>query len=155
MPDITSLYYALGVANRFGRRHGYKLNSTIPIQPCLVYPDPNLFRYVSENYCSVGTETGSYVIDPSGRVRPCSLSSTILGDFRTHSMAQILNNSILERYVEPCPAMCTECGYLTRCRGGCRAAAESCYGSPAAQDPFLRITLSTIRQREMFPQELK
>jgi radical SAM protein with 4Fe4S-binding SPASM domain len=155
MPDITSLIYALGIADFYGWKYGYKINSTIPIQPCLVYPDKNIFRYVTYNSCSVGTKYGSYVIDPAGFVRPCSLSCTILGDFKKSRMKDILNNSILHRYCTPVPSICRDCGFVGSCRGGCRAAAESCYGSADREDPFLRLTLSAMRIKELYPPKLK
>lgn len=155
MPDVISLYYALGIANWYGWKYGYKISSTIPIQPCVIYPDPSLFRHVTSNCCSIGTEYGSYVIDPAGFVRPCSLSSLILGDFKSRPMVEILNSPALAEYVDPTPAVCEGCVSLSTCRGGCRAAAESCYGSHRKEDPFMRISRSLIRQRSIFPERLR
>lgn len=149
MPQPETLLYGIAAANYYGKKYGYEVKSTIPIQPCIIHPDKNLFRYITYNSCSVGTEYGSYVIDPEGMVRPCSLSSTLLGDFKTQSMTQILNNSLLEKYAKVLPQICINCSWKETCRGGCRAAAESCYGNPGCEDPFLKLTLAKMRRLNM------
>ncbi len=43
----------------------------------------------------------------------------------------------MEAFVEAVPAFCNPCVLRDTCQGGCKAAAQVCYGSLTAEEPFL------------------
>jgi hypothetical protein len=80
-------------------------------------------------------------------VRPCNHSATILGDFRTQRMREILAGQELHAFGSMIPEICRPCPGLETCRAGCRAAAEVCFGSPAVPEPWLGAHLDRLPGR--------
>jgi len=115
----------------------YKVFGAIgaPNIPCR-FPEKNL-KHIQFGSCSAGIDW--LVIDPSGRVRICNHSPTILGDLTQQSFSEIWNNPILRsfRNLEMIPEKCNDCERRLECRGGCRAVAETYFGDLKAPDPLM------------------
>lgn len=126
----------LDKAEDAGLRWQLPMSCSIAMPPCLIRTER--YRHIGFGYCALGTERAYYTLGPDGRLRPCNHSPTVLGDLRRQSLREILDGPALEAYVQARPALCAGCRLESSCQGGCKAAAEACYGSPKEPDPFLR-----------------
>ena len=83
------------------------------------------------------TARASYTLGPPGNLWPCNHTPTILGNLWQEPLGEILARERLAPFVSAIPPFCDPCPLRERCQGGCRAAAQVCYGSLWAEDPFL------------------
>lgn len=106
-----------------------------PNTPCSI-PDDK-YTHVSKGSCGAGIDW--FAIDPSGRMRICNHSPTILGDLTKQSFAEIWTHPLLEKFRnnQVIPKECDGCKKRLECRGGCRAVAETYYGDIMAPDPLM------------------
>jgi radical SAM protein with 4Fe4S-binding SPASM domain len=102
------------------------------------YPDEN-YKNIKLGNCSAGIDW--IVIDPSGRIRICNHSPTILGNLLNQNFNEIWQHPILKKFRtnKLIPKECNECDKKFECRGGCRAVAETYYGDLSAPDPLMLI----------------
>lgn len=142
MPTVGQVREALGVVNTLAGTYDLLATASIPIMPCLL--DTGTYPHVRFGFCSAGRANAYPTLGPDGRVRPCNHSATILGDFRTQTMAEILRSPKLQAFIEATPEICRPCPGLERCRAGCRAAAEVCYGSLEEPEPWLAANLDRL-----------
>jgi radical SAM protein with 4Fe4S-binding SPASM domain len=79
----------------------------------------------SESLGSGGCLAGvaSFVIDPWGKVRPCTVSGLICGDLLTQALDEIWHSETLIRWTEVIPELCHGCAVLADCYGGCKSEA--------------------------------
>lgn len=78
-----------------------------------------------------------------GNVRVCNHSPVILGNIKHDRFTDLYyNHPYVHRFRETWPAECANCDSELKelCGGGCKAAAEQCYGTLERVDPF--VTLS-------------
>jgi radical SAM protein with 4Fe4S-binding SPASM domain len=77
--------------------------------------------------CSVISGQPNYTVDVGFEVRPCSLSTMVLGDLRRDSWAVIEGRyaQLVERLRAEVPDACRGCAKLERCGGGCLESARS------------------------------
>ena len=107
--------------------------------------DEILNKYGSiDGYCPVGTERAYWTIDPQGNIRPCNHSSTILGNVLEHPFLRIKRSDKLAEFVSAQPSFCSACRMRKTCNGGCKAAAQVCYDTPTACEPFLNLHRNDI-----------
>jgi len=140
LPSAEEFERALEIANRYSQEYRYRVSSSIPVQPCII----NMEKYplVRSGYCVAGTDVGYYTIGPDGKVRICNHSPSILGNFLTEKFDDIVKHPEVEKFKKAIPDICRPCSMAKMCQGGCKAAAEVCYGSPEDLDPFLKKNLS-------------
>jgi radical SAM protein with 4Fe4S-binding SPASM domain len=138
MPTVPQVRQALAVVEQLAASYDLLATASIPIMPCLV--DIRAYPHVRFGFCSAGRENAYPTIGPDGRVRPCNHSAPVLGDFRRQSMAEILSNPTLAAFTAAVPKICRPCPAFERCRAGCRAAAEVCFGSLETPEPWLKQT---------------
>ena len=81
---------------------------------------------------------GSHTLDPLGNLRPCNHTPTILGSLLEESFADLIAPERMAGFVEAIPSFCAPCRLRAECQGGCKAAAQVCFGSLHAEEPFLR-----------------
>jgi radical SAM protein with 4Fe4S-binding SPASM domain len=136
LPTVEQVREALVVVDELAATYDLLASASIPIMPCLLDTSP--YRHVHFGFCSAGRENAYPTLGPDGRVRPCNHSATLLGDFRTQTMAEILASPALRAFTAAVPEICRPCPALEQCRAGCRAAAEVCFGSPEEPEPWLR-----------------
>jgi len=144
MPDVEDFEKAMDTANRYSQQYRYMISSSIPVQPCLI--DLNKYPYIRAGFCAAGTDTGYFTIGPDGFMRPCNHSSRILGNFLTENFEDIVKKPAVEEFKTAIPDICLPCPHVTLCQGGCKAAAEVCYGSVKELDPFLKRNLKSQRE---------
>ena len=136
LPSIEQVREALTVAESASVEFGIPISCSIPIQPCLI--DTSAFPHLGFGYCAAGSERAYYTLDPLGNVRPCNHSTTILGNLFEESFGKLVSPKRLSGFVNALPSSCTACEQSAVCQGGCKAAAQVCYGSLEAIEPFMR-----------------
>jgi radical SAM protein with 4Fe4S-binding SPASM domain len=144
LPPVDEMREALSVANDASAEYGFPISCSIAMQPCLIeheaYPNLNF------GFCAAGTDRAYYTLDPLGNVRPCNHTPTILGNLLQESFAEIIAPDRLAPFVAAVPEFCAPCALRETCQGGCKAAAQVCYGSLTAEDPFLRLNRDVARR---------
>lgn len=138
LPTASQVRQVLEVAEAAAANLGFPIACSIPIQPCLV--DTRDFPRLGFGFCAAGGDHAYYTIDPMGNLRPCNHSPTILGNLRDQSFAELIASDRMQEFIGATPPFCDPCSHRQTCQGGCRAAAQVCYGSLTAEDPFLRLS---------------
>jgi len=136
MPGVDQVRDALAAAESASAEFGFPVSCSIPIQPCLI--DTQNYPHLSFGFCAAGSERAYYTLDPLGNVRPCNHSTTILGNLFNESFGSLVSLEKLADFVGAYPVSCRRCEHVKECQGGCKAAAQVCYGSLDAVEPFLR-----------------
>ncbi|MBN1390076.1 MAG: SPASM domain-containing protein, partial [Candidatus Thermoplasmatota archaeon] len=92
--------------------------------------------------CTAGVDW--LALDPTGRVRVCNHSPTIIGDLREQTFDEVWGHPLLRafRKHEVVPDECRECEKVDTCLGGCRAAAQTLHGDWKAHDPLFDLKLT-------------
>jgi radical SAM protein with 4Fe4S-binding SPASM domain len=144
MPSVEQVRQGLCVAEEYAVKYGVGIGASIAIPPCLI--DPEDFPHVGFGFCAAGTERAYYTIDPMGNVRPCNHTPTVLGNLFESSLRKISKSPKLVRFVKARPDFCVGCGIENECLGGCKAAAEACYGSLTACEPFLEFNKASAKK---------
>ncbi len=126
---------ALEALNKVCRRYGIFGASGAPNVPCV--HDLSHLKNIAVGACSAGDDW--LALDPSGRVRICNHSPTIIGDLLEQDFDEIWEHPLLQKFrnLEIQPEECMGCQKFRECRGGCRAVAETYYGSLYAPDPLM------------------
>jgi radical SAM protein with 4Fe4S-binding SPASM domain len=135
LPSIEQVRDALAAAESASVEFGIPIACSIPIQPCLI--DTSTFPHLRFGYCAVGSEGAYYTLDALGNVRPCNHSATILGNLLEEPFGELVAPERLRGFVDAVPAGCSACRVRATCQGGCKAAAQACFGAPSAVEPFL------------------
>ncbi|MBU7013505.1 MAG: radical SAM protein [Theionarchaea archaeon] len=92
---------------------------------------------VKSHYCDAGGFTG--YMQANGNVLPCGYFPVVLGNVRHSSLKAIWASTAAQRVRDlacQLPSECTECEYLSYCRGGCRGVCFSLYERTDARDPI-------------------
>ncbi len=126
--------FMLETLDRAPGKLGLRTAVGVPNLPCVIDEKP--FRRVNFGACGAGVDW--FTVDPSGRMRICNHSPTILGDLTRQAFAELWRHPVLETmrsggYV---PEECAGCDRVGKCRGGCRAASEPLCGSLSVPDPL-------------------
>ncbi|MCP4538044.1 MAG: radical SAM protein [Chloroflexi bacterium] len=135
LPTLDEMRQALDIANAAAAEFNFPISCSIPIQPCLIETDayPNL----NFGFCAAGTDRAYYTLDPLGNLRPCNHTPTVLGNLLDEPFADLIAPERMCEFVEAVPALCAPCALRDTCQGGCKAAAQVCYKSLTAEEPFL------------------
>jgi radical SAM protein with 4Fe4S-binding SPASM domain len=127
---------ALDAAENFSEKYKITIACSIAMPPCLF--DTAKYKKLSFGFCAAGTERAYYALDPVGNIRPCNHSNLILGNIRERNFWDMADSADMRAFKSARPIFCAGCKIESECLGGCKAAAEVCYGSPSAPDPFLK-----------------
>jgi len=140
LPNLATVQRALAVAEHAAEKWRLNIACSIPLQPCLI--DRKMYPHLSFGDCPWGTRDMYFTIDPIGNLRPCNHSETILGNLHTDDYRQLVKSEKMACLARTTPSRCKGCSDLRRCQGGCKAAAEACYGSACEPEPFLKSNCS-------------
>jgi radical SAM protein with 4Fe4S-binding SPASM domain len=140
LPSTTEIQQALQDASAASIRFGIPVSCSIPIQPCLVRTQD--YPALGFGLCAAGTERAYYTVDPLGNLRPCNHTPTILGNLTRESVMDLIASERMARFVAATPPFCAPCSLRACCQGGCKAAAQVCYGSLEVEEPFLANNMS-------------
>jgi radical SAM protein with 4Fe4S-binding SPASM domain len=144
-PTGEMIARCLDVAEQANASLGMKVSVAISLPLCAV--DISRYPHLSFGRCAVSGRTPGFTIDPSGNLRACSISGTVLGNLREESWNEILERAGRAYFEEmaEAPTACRECPLLDRCGGGCRESALTCTGSLGRPDPLARIPVCPPR----------
>ncbi|MCY2931572.1 MAG: radical SAM protein [Planctomycetota bacterium] len=131
----AELTAALDVAEELATTYEMPISCSIAMPPCLF--DTGKYKRLTFGFCAAGSERAYYTLDPVGNVRPCNHSPRVLGNIRTGSFRAMTKSAAMKSFVSARPAFCGGCELEVECQGGCKAAAEACYGDASLCDPFL------------------
>jgi radical SAM protein with 4Fe4S-binding SPASM domain len=149
-PSLAEVKATLYAAQELSNKYALSVSCAIPMQPCLFnfqdYPD------LGRGFCSAGTDRAYYTFDPLGNLRPCNHSSIILGNFLEEPFTALLGKEEMRRFIGAHPPFCAPCPKKSECQGGCKAAAQVCYGTPLEQEPFLHSALEELGETFAYPQ---
>ncbi len=96
------------------------------------------YKFLLKEGCMAGKDLHC-AIDPSGGLRVCNHSPTVLGNCVKEDPKTIYENSDYIKgfsQLRYTPEMCKDCNKLQRCKGGCREAAHALFGSLREPDPI-------------------
>jgi radical SAM protein with 4Fe4S-binding SPASM domain len=113
-PSNSELHLALDTVERLRTSGKWPVFVSVCIPQCFHQSD-------SSGPCLAGTI--SVVVDPWGNVRPCVMVPLTVGNLLSDSLNQVWWHPSLEAWRAKLPALCKNCAALSRCGGGCRAAA--------------------------------
>jgi radical SAM protein with 4Fe4S-binding SPASM domain len=136
LPSTDQVRKALEEVDSAAAEYGLPVSCSIPIQPCLI--DTRAFSHIGFAYCAAGSARAYYTLDPIGNVRPCNHTPTILGNLFEESFPVLVDKSRMRDFTRATPAFCSACTRRAECQGGCKAAAQVCYGGLTEEDPFLK-----------------
>jgi radical SAM protein with 4Fe4S-binding SPASM domain len=141
LPTPGMIEEDLEMLEDIGGKYGLPVAVSVVIEPCVV--DVRHYEHVHFGWCPLAGEDSYFTIDPVGNIRICNHSPVILGNIKRDSFADIYyNHPRVRAFRDTWPEECADCDPELKemCRGGCKAAAEQCYGTLARVDPF--VTLS-------------
>jgi radical SAM protein with 4Fe4S-binding SPASM domain len=144
MPSVEQVREGLRISEEYSERYGVGIGASIAIPPCLI--DPKDYPHVGFGFCAAGTERAYYTIDPVGNVRPCNHTPTIIGNLFDTSLREMVQSEELAAFRRARPDFCGGCKIEDECLGGCKAAAQVCYGSLTACEPFLELNRERVRK---------
>jgi len=131
----AELQTALDAAEQISEAYDFPISCSIAMPPCLI--DTSRYQRLTFGFCAAGTDRAYYTLDPLGNVRPCNHSPLILGNILEQGFWEMVDSRPMQEFCSARPEFCDGCRLETQCQGGCKAAAEACYGDIAAMDPFL------------------
>lgn len=143
LPDLADMKEALSIASRYVQEYRIGIGASIAMPPCLIGHED--YPGVGFGFCAAGTDRAYYTVSPLGEVRPCNHSSTVLGDLNRQPLRRIVSAGNLAGFKRACPEFCRDCALAAVCQGGCKAAAEACYGDLSALEPFMRHNLAAAQ----------
>jgi len=143
-PTVDQLKRALDAADAVALEYEAAISVSIPIPPCVV--DPGSYPHLHFGWCPRGGPEAYYTVSHNGYLRPCNHSSRVLGDLREKTFEELVNSRTASAFWAPVPAMCRACVHPLRdkCRGGCPAASDECYGTRRRPDPLVNIINSDV-----------
>ncbi|MFH2010863.1 MAG: radical SAM protein [bacterium] len=134
-PDLDGLRHALDVADELTAAYELSISCSIAMPPCLF--DSDRWPRLEFGFCAAGKENAYFTLDPSGNLRPCNHSMLVLGNVRSQNFWELADSDAMRSFLRARPTFCDGCRVADSCLGGCKAAAEVCYGSLTTCDPFL------------------
>jgi pyrroloquinoline quinone biosynthesis protein E len=138
LPTPSMILENLKTLEEIGEKYGMKSIVSVVVEPCIV--PLGTYKHVKIGWCPMGGVSSYFTIDPAGNIRICNHSPTILGNIKLHSLKEIYyHHPYVRNFREIVPEECKTCDpELKRiCCGGCKAAAEQCYGTLNRVDPFV------------------
>lgn len=143
LPSPAMIRDNLDTLEEIAAKYGLPVAVSVVIEPCVV--DVRKYRHIHFGWCPLAGEDSYFTIDPLGYVRVCNHSPVVLGNLREESFTDIYyNHPYLRSFREIWPAECDSCEPELKemCCGGCKAAAEQCYGDLKRVDPFVTLSPS-------------
>jgi radical SAM protein with 4Fe4S-binding SPASM domain len=144
LPTPGMIAENLDMLEELGEKYGLHIVITVVIEPCVV--DIRKYKNIHFSWCPLAGENSYFTIDPSGNVRICNHSPVVLGNLHRDRFRDIYyHHPYVWKFRETWPRECSDCAPELKelCQGGCKAAAEQCYGTLDRVDPF--VTLSQKR----------
>lgn len=142
-PTPAMIRENLDMLEELAAKYNLPVSVSVVIEPCVV--DIQNYKHIHFGWCPCAGGDSYFTIDCVGNIRICNHSPTILGNILVDNFSNIYyTHPHVRSYYETLPAECADCPLELKnlCRGGCRAAAEQCYGTLEHVDPFVAINHS-------------
>jgi radical SAM protein with 4Fe4S-binding SPASM domain len=142
LPTPSMIRQNLDSLEALSEAYGLPISVSVVLEPCVI--DMSQYKHLKFVGCPLCDENSYFTIDPAGNIRICNHSPEILGNIMTDNFVDIFyKNKHVCNYRETLPKECQECIHPLKaeCNGGCRAAAEQCYGTMERVDPFVTMSL--------------
>jgi radical SAM protein with 4Fe4S-binding SPASM domain len=147
LPTQSMIQENLDTLEKIGEQYGLPIVVSVVLEPCVI--DTRDYKNIQIGWCPLGGENSYFTIDPEGNVRICNHSPVILGNILQDRFSDIYyNNPHVIQFRNTLPKECINCSHdlKDKCAGGCKAAAEQCYGTLDRVDPFVSLTQEKIRK---------
>lgn len=138
LPEPDMIRANLETLDDLAVKYGLPVAVSVVIEPCAI--DTRPYSHIHFGWCPLAGENAYFTIDPAGDIRVCNHSPVVLGNVRRGGFAEIYyHHPRVREFRETWPEECKDCDPELRklCGGGCKAAAEQCYGSLSKVDPFV------------------
>jgi radical SAM protein with 4Fe4S-binding SPASM domain len=152
LPTPAMVQENLDILEELGEKYGIPISASVVIEPCIV--EIKKYKRINFGWCPLGGAGSYFAIDPRGNLRICNHSPTILGNLRRESFLDIyFNNPYISKFRETWPVECSDCPDEKKniCGGGCKAAAEQCYGTLERVDPFVTLGRKAMDNSIIYP----
>jgi radical SAM protein with 4Fe4S-binding SPASM domain len=146
LPTPEMIRENLQTLDEIGGKYKFSVAVSVVVEPCVV--DTRPYRNIHFGWCPLAGENAYFTIDPTGNVRICNHSPVVLGNVKEGGFAEIYrNHPHVQAFRSTWPVECESCDPELRsiCNGGCKAAAEQCYGTLSRVDPFVTINRTPHR----------
>lgn len=144
LPTPEMIRQNLDDLEEIGKEFDLPIAASVVIEPCVV--DIGKYEHIQFGWCPLAGENSYFTIDPTGDIRICNHSPSILGNITRDRFIDIYKmHPYVRSFHDTWPEECHSCNHQLKdiCRGGCKAAAEQCYGTLDRVDPF--VTLSKLQ----------
>ena len=133
-PEPRMVRTCLAGLRDLGRRYKVRVHNAVAVPHC-VWPEGGR--------CAMASGAPNFTVDQWGRVRPCSVSSVVLGRLPVDGWEAIegrYRDGLLPQLAVAVPAECRGCEHLEACGGGCRESGHASTGSWEGLDPLAQPT---------------
>jgi radical SAM protein with 4Fe4S-binding SPASM domain len=141
LPTPVMIQENLDTLENIGELYGLLISASVVLEPCII--DIKEYKNIHIGWCPLAGESSYFTISPEGDVRICNHSPVILGNILKDSLKEIYyNHPHVLRFRSNLPKECLSCSHdlKDKCAGGCKAAAEQCYGTMDRIDPFVSLS---------------
>lgn len=138
MPTAAMIQENLDTLDDLSAQYGFPITATVAIEPCVI--DTRKYKQIHFGWCPLAGQGSYFTIDPRGNVRICNHSRTLLGNLKSERFTDIYyGHPYVQIFRNTWPKECEGCEPELKaiCFGGCKAAAEQCYGTLTKVDPFV------------------
>jgi len=138
-PEPWMVWECLEKIPALSARYRLGINNLIALPHCVAGSPIRADLAARAGSCSIATGTPNFTISPSGDVRPCSISTMVIGNLVEDgwpSITRRYREEILPLYRGALSETCRDCELVSDCLGGCRASALGARGSLIGGDPL-------------------
>jgi len=143
LPTPAMIEENLATLVELRRQYGLVVAISVVIEPCVI--DVSKYPTLHFGWCPLAGPDSYFTFDPAGNIRICNHSPTVLGNINRDDFREIYyHHPYVQAFRDTWPAECADCDPKLKamCGGGCKAAAEQCYGTLARVDPFVVLNRS-------------
>ncbi|MFC2172310.1 radical SAM/SPASM domain-containing protein [Acidobacteriota bacterium] len=140
LPTPAMIQENLDMLEEIGEKYNLSTAVSVVLEPCVI--DIKKYKHIHFGWCPLAGEDSYFTIDPAGNVRICNHSPTIVGNIKQQRFSHIYyHHPYVRKFHNTWPEDCEDCDPQKKktCRGGCKAAAEQCYGTLSRVDPFVTL----------------
>jgi len=141
LPTPQMIRQNLDTLEELGSKYKLPVAVSVVIEPCVV--DVRKYKHLHFGWCPLAGEGSYFTVDPTANVRICNHSNVILGNLKRDRFTDIYHkHPYVRSFRDTWPVECQDCAPELKalCCGGCKAAAEQCYGTLTKVDPFVTIS---------------